>query len=265
MRDMSNHIYPLRIGRGNENRSPLFTLYRSIIHPNVRDAVPRNRLPPQRVDLRSKMPPVYDQGDLDSCTANAICAVVQYDDPALQASRMFLYYNERVIEGNTREDLGTTIADGIASLTTFGLCPETDWPYDVLLRDIYPSNECYAVAIDAISSNLRIYSLPNSITDMKKTLVAGFPIIVGIKVYESFESHAVSCSGMVPVPGPSEKCFGGHTVVCVGYNDTTSRWILRNSRGPQWGDAGYFHLPYRYLLDPNLASPLWVITHCASA
>ena len=35
-------------------------------------------LPPS-VDLRPQCPPVYDQGDLGSCTANAIAAALEYD------------------------------------------------------------------------------------------------------------------------------------------------------------------------------------------
>ena len=252
-------IYPLQITRNNEQKAPVFTLYRSITHPSLGlGGLPvASRTIPQMLDLRSKMPPVYEQGDLDSCTANAICTVLQYNDSTLQGSRMFLYYNERVVEGGAKEIMGTAIEDGIASMTSFGVCAEADWPYDTSLFAIQPPNECYAEAKEHMGH--RVYSLPKSVMEMKRTLVAGFPIIVGIKVYESFESRGVSHSGIVPMPGPAEPCLGGHTVVCVGYNDITSRWILRNSWGSRWGDKGYFYVPYRYLLDPNFSSELWVI------
>jgi len=34
---------------------------------------------PTKVDLRPQCPPVYDQGQLGSCTANAIAAAIEFD------------------------------------------------------------------------------------------------------------------------------------------------------------------------------------------
>jgi C1A family cysteine protease len=96
---------------------------------------------------------------------------------------------------------------------------------------------------------------------MKTCLASGFPIVVGISVYSSFESQAVATSGNVPMPNINkEQCLGGHAVLVVGYDDTSKHWIMRNSWGTSWGMAGYFTLPYMYLLDSNLASDLWIIT-----
>jgi C1A family cysteine protease len=257
---MSSHRYPLRIIRGTHSHLPVFVppsvaQQKASNRQSVREAI--RPLPP-KVDLRPKMPPVYDQGDLGSCTANAICGAVQYADPALHGSRLFLYYNERLIEGDVKDDAGAVIGDGIASLATYGLCPEANWPYDVSKFNVQPPHDCYTTAKKHTTH--AVYSLPNSMTEMKQALSAGFPFVVGIQVYESFEYENVARTGVVPMPRPSDQYLGGHAVVCVGYNDVSNRWIMRNSWGPRWGDAGYFYLPYRYLLDPNLASDLWVIT-----
>src|SRR4029079_3357244 len=58
---------------------------------------------PPSVDLRSKCPPVYDQGQLGSCTANAIGAALEFaqikqQEEEFVPSRLFIYYNERVME-----------------------------------------------------------------------------------------------------------------------------------------------------------------------
>ena len=66
---------------------------------------------PSGVDLRSRMPPVYDQGQLGSCTANAICAAIGFDLPGFVGSRLFVYYNERVLEGTVNTDAGAFLRD----------------------------------------------------------------------------------------------------------------------------------------------------------
>lgn len=53
---------------------------------------------PKSVDLRITMSPVYDQGQLGSCTANGLCALIEYEKPGFMGSRLFLYYNERFLE-----------------------------------------------------------------------------------------------------------------------------------------------------------------------
>jgi C1A family cysteine protease len=61
------------------------------------------------------------------------------------------------------------------------------------------------------------------------------------------------------MPGATEKVLGGHCVVAVGYNDTTQRFIIRNSWGTGWGKKGYATMPYAYLLTSSLASDFWTI------
>src|SRR5262249_34906504 len=67
---------------------------------------------PKSVDLRSKCPPVYDQGRIGSCTANAIAAAIQFDrlknqqSPDFVPSRLFIYYNERYMEHDVSSDAG---------------------------------------------------------------------------------------------------------------------------------------------------------------
>ena len=82
---------------------------------------------------------------------------------------------------------------------------------------------------------------------MKTSLASGHPFVVGISVYESFESEDVAKTGMVSMPDIyKETCLGGHAVLVVGYSDITQKWIVRNSWGDKWGDKGYFYLPYLY-------------------
>jgi C1A family cysteine protease len=62
------------------------------------------------------------------------------------------------------------------------------------------------------------------------------------------------------MPGHHEKVVGGHCVVLVGYDDSHKQFIVRNSWGTGWGQAGYFMMPYQYLTNARLASDFWMAT-----
>ena len=218
---------------------------------------------PSKVDLRSKMPPVYDQGQLGSCTANAIVAIFQYDAPTFMGSRLFLYYNERVMIQAASYDSGAYLSDGIKSLKATGICAESVWPYSIGKFAVKPPTSCYTAALAnrVVTAN----NIPNTAAAMKASLVANEPFVIGFLVYSSFQSSAVSVTGIVPMPKKGERLLGGHAVVVCGYDDSKQWWIVRNSWGKGWGAAGYFYVPYAYFLNPNLASDLWNITSILKA
>jgi C1A family cysteine protease len=212
---------------------------------------------PAKVDLREKFPPVYDQGSLGSCTANALCGVMGYNDSLLYGSRLFVYYNARKIEGTIEEDAGATLTDCVYTLEKYGVCQEREWEYDISKFAVCPPPKCYASALN--HQALQVKNIENDIYTMKNALAQGYPFVVGILIYKSFETIEVARTGMVPMPTTGEDLLGGHAVVCVGYDDERKLWIMRNSWGVDWGDNGYFYLPYLYLLDSSLASDLWNI------
>src|SRR5574343_630171 len=85
---------------------------------------------PRTVDLRSRLNPVYDQGSLGSCTSQAICGHI-YHNKKIETSRLFVYFNERVLEGTVGQDAGATLRSGIKSLTIWGTPKESIWPYNI--------------------------------------------------------------------------------------------------------------------------------------
>jgi C1A family cysteine protease len=217
---------------------------------------------PSSVDLRPDLPPVYDQGQLGSCTANAIAAAFEYEQRKealtdFMPSRLFIYYNERVIEGTVDEDSGAMIRDGIKAVHKLGVCPEDVWPYDIAQFAAKPPTPAYEQAT-AHQATLYRRVLP-VLHQMQGCLASGTPFVLGFSVYESFESQEVAKTGVVPLPPRGEKLLGGHAVLAVGYDDSQQRFLIRNSWGPKWGMAGYCTMPYGYLTDPSLARDFWAV------
>ena len=217
---------------------------------------------PKSVDLRQNMPPIYDQGNLGSCTANAIASVIQYEHIKNHLnshipSRLFIYYNERDLEGLSEYDVGARIIDGLRAVELFGVCPETVWEYKEDNFDDKPSQECYK---QGLMETVTEYSYVHQrLNDLKSALANGYPIIFGMAVYDSFESEVVANTGIATTPTPNDIYLGDHAVVAVGYDDENKIFIIRNSWGKNWGQDGYFTLPYEFLSDPNLSFDFWIV------
>ena len=231
---------------------------------------------PAKVDLRPKCPPVYDQGEIGSCTANAIAGAIQFDrrfakeTPDFVPSRLFIYYNERSVEHTIPLDNGAQIRDGIKSVAKQGVCPEKLWPYDPVPADpnthLFPPNApetkkpspaCYKAASEfQVVSYHRVLQ---SLGQLKGCLAEGFPFVFGFTVYSSLWDASGKPKSIMPLPSGSDEVVGGHAVVAVGYDDASGRFMIRNSWGTGVQEKGYFEMPYPYLTDPNLASDLWTI------
>lgn len=217
---------------------------------------------PNQEDLRPGCPPVYDQGQLGSCTGNAIAGAIEFEQMKQKAesfapSRLFIYYNERVLEHNVDSDSGAEIREGMKVVAKQGAPPETDWPYDISKFADKPP----AIAFTDAAKN-RVLSYPRvnrALSQFKGCLASGYPFVFGFTVYDSFESAQVARTGNVPMPQPAEKVAGGHAVLAVGYDDQIQWFIVRNSWGPHWGIQGYFTMPYQSLLDENLSDDFWTV------
>ena len=236
--------------------------------PDIRDhlyAAPPmvlDRLPPT-TDLRAGFAPCYDQQQLGSCTANAIGGAVEFDWrrqklPDFIPSRLFIYWQERYLEGTTSADAGAEIRDGFKVIAKWGAPHEHEWPYDITRFTQKPPANAYA---DGLKRQAIQYArVMQSTQQMRGCLAAGFPFVFGFSVYESFESDAVARTGIVPMPSRGESLLGGHAVVCCGYSDADRLFLVRNSWGTTWGLNGYCRMPYEYLSNPRLASDFWKVT-----
>ena len=213
---------------------------------------------PDLVDWSPKLPPCYDQGSLGSCTANALAGAVEFLELSpVMPSRLFIYYNERDLEGTTQDDAGAMIRDGLLSLITQGVCPEALWPYDAPRFDVRPDDDCYRAArqLEALAYARVDHT---ALEDLLEALTVA-PVVGGFTVYESFESDMVARTGIVPMPSAIERRMGGHAVLVTGYNMGTQRFSARNSWGAAWGKEGYFTIPFDYFTDGDLADDFWAV------
>jgi len=218
---------------------------------------------PTKADLRgTKMPPVYDQGELGSCTANAIGAAFEFSQikqglKDFMPSRLFIYYNERAMEGTIDTDSGAMIRDGMKSVAKVGVCTEITWPYDIPRFTEKPPKKAYD---EAKKHQALVYRrVLGQLHQMQGCLAQGYPFVFGFAVYESFLSPEVARTGKVPLPPRSEQLIGGHAVLAVGYDDAIQSFIVRNSWGEKWGMKGYCEMPYGYLTGPQLSRDFWTI------
>lgn len=232
--------------------------------PDARDYQFRPKFvkPVTKVDLRESgnIPPIQDQGNLGSCTAQALVSALEYlelknGEPLVDYSRLFLYYNERVYINTVEEDSGAIIRDGIKSLNRRGVCPESMWDYDIAKFAEKPPKSCYT---EARGHKTVSYQRINTFNQMKACLQEGYPFVFGFAVYDSFWD--ANDSGVVTMPNfETENMIGGHAVLCIGFDCARQRFLCQNSWGTSWGDGGYFTMPYEYVSNKNLADDFWVI------
>ena len=232
---------------------------------------------PSRVDLRRGCPRVLNQGSLGTCTAHAVAAAFGFEQRRQKirvttASRLFIFYNERVMTHQRSLQCVVRLRDAIKAVAKIGVCPETLWPYseDASVLRKRPPREAFEAAtkhqivgyhrIPIGTLKPRVF-----LTHLKHCLADHSPFLFGFVLYESFESEAVKKSGIMPVPlKRHDKIKGGHAVMAVGYDDRRKAVLVRNSWGPGWGIQGYFWMPYGLISDPHFAHDFWTISGVTS-
>ena len=210
------------------------------------------------------IPGILDQGDLGSCTANAVSnavksIIIKENRPIFQPSRLYIYWFSREIENTISSDSGVSLRDTMNAIKKNGACDEQIWQYIISNYTIKPPTN----AIDNGISNKKNFvylSVGQNLNSIKNAISQDFPIVFVIDVYSSFESDKVSKNGVVPMPKVNtEQLLGGHAIMMISYDDTKKVFGCMNSWGTSWGDKGFFTLPYTYVLNTQLAFDFWTI------
>jgi C1A family cysteine protease len=221
---------------------------------------------PDGIDVFSGLKlPVYDQGELGSCTANAgvlyrrylAQRFAKYSAADCDLSRLFLYYQERLLDGDPASDDGASMRDVFRVLAKTGVCSEADDPY---VAADFASTACNNAPNNLTAAHqykIGAYHRVPDVETARTVLASGYPIALGFTVYESFED--IGGDGVMRMPTRGERAIGGHAVVIRGYNDVREVFLVQNSWGPDWGDHGCFHMPYAFLEETQLSEPdMWI-------
>ena len=216
---------------------------------------------PNTVDLRPYCSPIEDQGNLGSCTGNAIAGAIELLDKragrTLDVSRLYIYYYERLLEGTVNYDSGAYIRDGMRAVYNYGAPLESLWPYTISKFRTQPSIQAIS---DGAKRKVTSYQAVADHQGCLDALASGLPVVIGFSVYSSFESATVARTGVMPYPNTSkERLLGGHAVLLVGYDKTRQVYIVRNSWGSGWGDRGYFYMPFQVIQNKSMSSDFWTI------
>ena len=241
---------------------------------NLEEPIKQPHELPSKFTWRPEMPPVYNQLELGSCTANGNAAVferqeMKQDEAAVTPSRLFIYYQERVYEGTVNEDSGAQVRTGIKVLVNEGAPAESVWPYDIQKFAEKPPQAAYLEAKkhEAIKYQ-RIQ--PGGAGAPLRTAIAEYgPVVFGFIVPEMFEDETRwnPRTEALPLPSARENYIGGHCTVLTGYDWTRERFPfdafeVRNSWGDEWGDGGYFWIRAGWVSEPHreLSSDFWLVT-----
>lgn len=213
------------------------------------------------VDLRPYCTNIEQQGNLGSCTGQAIAGAIELlnkrNRKPTEISRLFIYYYERILINTVNYDSGAYIRDGIKVISKQGAPLENFWPYIINKFKIRPSD----IAIkDALRRKVTLYERVQNHAGCLDAITNGYPVVVGFNVYSSFESREVFRFGLMPYPNVSkEKLLGGHAVLLVGYDKTKQVYIARNSWGTYWGDKGYFYMPFKVIQNTSMSGDFWIV------
>ena len=201
------------------------------------------------VDLRQWASPVEDQLHLGSCVGQAIVGAFElmvnklYPEQFVDLSRLFVYYNARLLDNWQNEDVGAYVRDGIKSVAQWGVCNETIWPYLVERFADAPSIESY---MDAKNRIIKRYYRVKTLEDCVNALNYNYPVVISMHVFNSFYDLELPGRTVLSMPTSWESLIGGHAVTLVGYDYNKKQFMVRNSFGEYWGDRGYFLMPFEY-------------------
>lgn len=210
------------------------------------------------------MPPVYDQLNIGSCTANAGCGAFDYkwkiqNGSFCYPSRLDLYQNELKHDKTWPNDSGSYTSSIVWVLKNQGVTLDRLWSYKPQNLAVDPP--ACAVKRRPDYMVLTAYDIPNDDNGYAIKYAISqkkLPVLTGGYVFQNiFSPIKDKATGQWYVGMPKGNPVGGHEICIVGYADDLviagiKGWArVRNSWGTAWGDKGYCYFPQAYLFNPK--------------
>jgi len=237
---------------------------------------------PRRAFVSGRIPKVKNQGTQGSCDGHACCSFGERlylrwkpQVGPVVFSPAFAYAMERILEGTfTQGDVGAMISSAVQvpdpKAGGFGWCPLTDMPYDENVCNVRPNAAQIATAAQYPGG--AFHTIGNVIANIKSCILSDYTAVIGVAVYDSFESDDAARTGLIPYPNLSRETLqGGHALhALIGYDDDIrcpgapnpgAVWF-ENSWDVTWGTkcpvsddpGGFGLLSYDFLANPNLTT-----------
>lgn len=218
---------------------------------------------PKAVSLRDRYTKLFNQKNIGKCQSCAMCLGMTKE--GYNPSPIFEYFNIRELTGQIHEDVGGTLKDTCWVTSKIGISDIEFWADDNSKWDIKPCEKAYENAL--LHKDVSYYRV-KTIKEIKEALYLAKTtdkrifVIIGIKIYESFESDSCLTTGIVPIPKIDEQILGGHALLVDSYDeiDMNFKYLeVANSWGDKnIGDNGFFKIPYN-VIESSLMDA-WVIT-----
>jgi C1A family cysteine protease len=212
---------------------------------------------PESFDREAECSSVRNQGDNGFCYAFSGEAMKEqqewkeYPDLKPIFSPLFLAKNCKDIDG-IPEDEGSYIRSVMDVLFKIGICCESSYPYESYEKPLKFPIISDIILEEASKYKIKSYATCNSLEEIKTAIYNNGLVLAGILVCSNF---------MYPENGfinnPEGSILGGHAITLIGWDDNlqhtykngkTRKGFLKckNSWGEEWGDSGYFYLPYDF-------------------
>jgi len=211
-------------------------------------------------------PAVRDQGQIGSCTAfcgsEAYEIAYYYKNGAFPTLRSpaFLYYEERVniLHQRISADNGANMVNIDQALSKYGICSETLMPYPSSDKSTaYKTPPTAAANADGLNYKITGYTLINTgdTAAVKNCIRNHVAVMMGFNVYDKtstyqyFEGLNTTSNTYNPLTSSGAlvsglTLLGGHATPIVGYDDNKKAFLVQNSWGTSWGNAGFYYMPY---------------------
>ncbi|MGE6397855.1 C1 family peptidase [Chryseobacterium scophthalmum] len=192
-------------------------------------------------------PPVGNQGREGSCVAWAIAYAAlssmdfNFNGPVGTSTRSPEYMFNQIKVGNTCT-AGSYITSGMNLAKNQGVCGWNEMYYTDAGCSTQP-NASQRAAAKAHRFQTWGTADKTNIEGIKAAISMNFPIILGIKVDQSF--YDMQYTGWI-WKSHYGKFYGGHAVCVIGYDDSKNAFKVQNSWGTSWGDSGYFWIDYDF-------------------